>query len=234
MKKPLIGVIPLYDEERESYWMLPGYFEGIRTAGGIPVMLPLEADEEDLRQLTGLCDGLLFTGGHDVDPTLYGEERRAACGESCPARDRLETAVFRLAWEKDLPVLGICRGIQLLNALLGGTLYQDLPSEHFGGAEHHMAPPYDRTCHTVELLPGTPLAGLLGRETLGVNSYHHQAVKTLAPALRPMAQAPDGLTEAVWAPEKRFFWAVQWHPEFSFPADEASQRIFETFVGHCR
>lgn len=233
MKKPLIGVLPLYDEERESLWMLPGYFDGIRAAGGIPVMLPLEAEEGALRQLAGLCDGLLFTGGHDVDPALYGAERRAACGLSCPARDRLERALFSLAWERDLPMLGICRGLQLFNALLGGTLYQDLPAERPGGVEHHMAPPYDRVCHTVELDAGSPLAALLERECLGVNSYHHQAIRDLAPPLRAMATAPDGLVEAVWAPERRFLWAVQWHPEFSFRTDGASARLFAAFVEHC-
>lgn len=233
MKKPLIGVLPLYDEERESLWMLPGYFDGIRAAGGIPVMLPLEAEKEAIRQLVGLCGGLLFTGGHDVDPALYGAERQTVCGPSCPARDRLEREAFSLAWEQDLPVLGICRGIQLINVLLGGTLYQDLPAEHPGGVEHHMAPPYDRACHSVELSAGGPLAALLGRERLEVNSYHHQAVRDLAPALRPMAKAPDDLVEAVWAPEKRFVWAVQWHPEFSFRTDAASLRLFEAFVEHC-
>ena len=230
MKKPIIGVTPLFDRERDSYWMLPGYLEGLEQAGAIPLVLPLPEDLDDLPQLVSLCDGLLFTGGQDVSPELYGEAPKPTCGEVCPARDRMEQALLRLALERDLPVLGICRGIQFLNAALGGTLYQDLPTEHPSQTQHHMTPPYDRAVHTVTLQPGTPLAELLGTEHIGVNSYHHQAVKTLAPCLTEMAWSEDGLIEAVCLPGKRFVWAVQWHPEFSFRVNEDSRKIFGAFV----
>ena len=187
-------------------------------------------DLDDLPQLVSLCDGLLFTGGQDVSPALYGEAPKPTCGEVCPARDRMEQTLLHLALERDLPVLGICRGIQFLNAVLGGTLYQDLPTEHPSQTQHHMTQPYDRAVHTVTLQPGTPLAELLGEEHIGVNSYHHQAVKTLAPCLTEMAWSEDGLIEAVCLPEKRFVWAVQWHPEFSFRVDEHSRKIFGAFV----
>ena len=230
MKKLIIGVTPLFDRERDSYWMLPGYLEGLEQAGASPIILPLPEDLDDLPQLVSLCDGLLFTGGQDVSPTLYGETPKPTCGEVCPARDRVEQVLLHLALERDLPVLGICRGIQFLNAVLGGTLYQDLPTEHPSQTQHHMTPPYDRAVHTVTLQPGTPLAELLGEEHIGVNSYHHQAVKTLAPCLTEMAWSEDGLIEAVCLPEKRFVWAVQWHPEFSFRVDEHSRKIFGAFV----
>ena len=165
-----------------------------------------------------------------MSPALYGETPKPTCGEICPARDRMEQALLHLALERDLPVLGICRGIQFLNAVLGGTLYQDLPTEHPSQTQHHMTPPYDRAMHTVTLQPGTPLAELLGTEHIGVNSYHHQAVKTLAPCLTEMAWSEDGLIEAVCLPEKRFVWAVQWHPEFAFRVDEHSRKIFGAFV----
>ena len=164
MKKPIIGVTPLFDRERDSYWMLPGYLEGLEQAGAIPIVLPLPEDLDDLPQLVSLCDGLLFTGGQDVSPALYGETPKPTCGEICPARDRMEQALLHLALERDLPVLGICRGIQFLNAVLGGTLYQDLPTEHPSQTQHHMPPPYDRAAHTVTIQPGTPLAELLGTE----------------------------------------------------------------------
>ena len=230
MKKPIIGVTPLFDRGRDSYWMLPGYLEGLEQAGAVPIVLPLPEALDDLPQLVSLCDGLLFTGGQDVSPALYGETPKATCGEICPARDRVEQVLLHLALERDLPVLGICRGIQFLNATLGGTLYQDLPTEHPSQTQHHMTPPYDRAVHTVTLQPGTPLAELLGEEHIGVNSYHHQAVKTLAPCLTEMAWSEDGLIEAVCLPEKRFVWAVQWHPEFSFRVDEHSRKIFGAFV----
>ena len=189
---------------------------------------------DDLPQLVSLCDGLLFTGGQDVSPALYGETPKPTCGEICPARDRMEQVLLHLALERDLPVLGICRGIQFLNAVLGGTLYQDLPTEHPSQTQHHMTPPYDRAVHTVTIQPGTPLAELLGTEHIGVNSYHHQAVKTLAPCLTEMAWSEDGLIEAVCLPEKRFVWAVQWHPEFAFRVDEHSRKIFGAFVAAAR
>lgn len=128
MSMPLIGILPLYDSEKESYWMLPGYMKAVEQAGGIPVMLPLTGEEQALAALARSLDGFLFTGGHDVDPALYGEEIAEACGELCRERDRMEAQLFRLALELDKPAFGICRGLQLFNVLLGGTLHQDLPS----------------------------------------------------------------------------------------------------------
>ena len=234
--RPVIGVIPLFDEEKDSIWMVPGYMEGIRSAGGLPVILPLKADEEMTAQACGLCDGFLFTGGHDVDPAMYGVEKEPYCGPANNDRDVLEKAVFAYALEKDLPVFGICRGIQLINVLCGGTLYQDIPAEYQaeGRAEHHMSPPYDVPCHRVEILPDTPLSRLLGKSELAVNSYHHQAVKKLAPVLRSMAVSEDGLTEALYMPGKRFIQAVQWHPEFSYRKDEDARKLFGSFVEACR
>ena len=131
------------------------------------------------------------------------------------------------------PVLGICRGIQFLNVHLGGTLYQDLPAEHPSAANHHQTPPYNAPVHSVTLTADSPLWALLGKDTLAVNSLHHQAIKTLAPGLAVMAVSEDGLTEAVCLPDKRFVWAVQWHPEFSFRVNEDSRKIFKAFVGAC-
>ena len=230
MEKPIIGVTPLWDEEKNSYWMLPGYLEGVKEAGAIPVILPLTADGTDIAQLMVLCDGFLFTGGQDVDPRLYGEAMKPFCGELCPARDAMEQELLRRALEQDKPVLGICRGLQFLNAALGGTLYQDLPTEHPSEIRHSMKPPYDRTAHTVHIWPLTPLAALLEKTELGVNSCHHQAIKSLAPGLVEMARSEDDLIEAVYIPGKTFVWAVQWHPEMSLYTDEDSREIFEVFV----
>ena len=166
MDRPLVGVIPLYDEARESDWMVPGYLEGVMEAGGLPVMLPLTAEPELLRQIADTVDGVLFTGGHDVSPALYGEEALPVCGACCPARDEMERQLFSLLWAQDKPMLGICRGLQLFNALLGGTLYQDLPAQHPSAVEHHQTPPYDRPVHTVSLTAHSPLYALLGREAL--------------------------------------------------------------------
>ena len=229
-QKPVIGLLPLWDEEKDSLWMLPGYPDGIAEAGGLPVTLPLTEDPDELAQLLDLCGGLLFTGGHDVSPGVYGAEASPDCGPVCTERDRMEVRLLELAIRAEKPVLGICRGIQLINAALGGTLYQHLPKERPSGLEHHMSPPYDAEQHGVRILPDTPLFELLKTETLGVNSYHHQAVRTVAPELRVMAEAEDGLVEAVYRPESRFLWAVQWHPEFSYRVNAASRAIFAAFV----
>lgn len=235
MEKPIIGVVPLWDEEKQSFWMLPGYFEGIRQAGGLPVMLPLTDDSEELSQLVDSCDGVLFTGGQDVDPQMYGELILSCCGERCPERDRMEQKLLKLLLAQDKPVLGICRGIQLLNTVLGGNLYQDLPTQHPSKVDHHQPAPYDQPIHTVQLLKESPLAQLFGGQKLmQVNSCHHQAIRNLADSLEAMAFSEDGLVEAVYAPAQRFVWAVQWHPEFSYKVNAESRRIFSAFVGACK
>ncbi len=229
-KKPVIGVIPLYDETKESIWMLPGYLEGLQTAGAIPVVLPLTAAKEDYVRLDEQIDGYLFTGGHDISPELYGEEKKKTCGSPCGMRDELEPYLYRMALTEDKPVLGICRGIQLINVLEGGTLYQDLPTEYETDVEHHMEPPYDRTVHSVDIISESPLYDLLGKSHMDVNSYHHQAVKTPGNGLKVMAVSEDGLVEAVYRPDKKFVWGVQWHPEFIYKRNDDARKILRKFV----
>lgn len=141
MKKPVIAVTPLWDDRLESIWMLPGYLDGLRAAGALPLTVPLEADEDDARQIFDLCDGLLLTGGHDVDPALYGQAPESFCAPPCPRRDALERTLFSLFRQGGKPILGICRGVQLINALMGGTLYQDLPAQKPAVLPHVMKPP---------------------------------------------------------------------------------------------
>lgn len=234
MKKPLIGVLALFDEKKESYWMLPGYMEGILISGGLPVMLPLTDDEDNLKEICREFDGFLFTGGHDPSPSFYNEEPINSTVKPYPLRDKMESSLFRLVYGADKPILGICRGMQFSNVLLGGTLYQDLPSQRPGEISHHMSPPYDRSAHKVTVKADTPLYVLLGdlleNGSLGVNSYHHQAVKDLSPKLSVMAVSEDGLIEAVYDRSRKFLWGFQWHPEFSYKTDESSRRIFKEFV----
>ena len=228
--KPLIGVMPLWDDDKESVWMLPGYLEGIRQAGGIPVILPFTSENDELEQLAKMCDGFLFTGGHDVSPELYSEKPVDDSVICCKDRDEMESWYLKYAISSDKPLLGICRGIQFINAALGGTLYQDLPTQHSSEIDHHQKPPYDIPVHTVSIVKDSPLGKLLDTEQLSVNSYHHQAVKDLSPRLKAMAISTDGLIEAVFMPEHRFLWAVQWHPEFSYLTDINSRKIFKAFI----
>ena len=228
--KPIIGVMPLWDKKKDSLWMLPGYLDGISQAGGIPVIFPFTADGRELDQLMDMCGGFLLTGGHDVSPGVYGEEPMEDLLDTCGKRDDMELTVLEKAVGSDRPVLGICRGIQFINAALGGTLYQDLPTQHPSGISHRQKPPYDAPSHEVTIVEGSPLHRCLGADRIPVNSCHHQAVKQLAPGLEPMAVSPDGLVEAVYMPGKRFVWAVQWHPEFSFRTDANSRKIFRAFI----
>ena len=229
-KKPIVGVMPLWDDEKDSIWMLPGYMDGLHQAGALPFIFPFSTDEEELTQLTELCDGFLFTGGHDVSPYLYREQPMEGLVSCCEKRDQMETVVLKKAVEADKPVLGICRGIQLINAALGGTLYQDLPLQHPSETNHHGQPPYDQPVHDVAVYRDSPLYACLEKETLPVNSYHQQAVKAIAKGLQVMAAAPDGIVEAFYKPDQRFLWAVQWHPEFAYRTDENSRKIFGAFV----
>ena len=228
--KPVIGVMPLWDELRDSLWMLPGYLDGISQAGGLPLIFPFTSDEEELSQLMDRCDGFLLTGGHDVSPDIYGEDPLPQLQECCRKRDVMELIVLRKAVEQDKSVLGICRGLQFINAALGGTLYQDLPTQRPSGVEHHQSGAYDAPTHDVELVADSPLCRYLGKTSMKVNSYHHQGVKDLADSLSVMGTAPDGLTEALYRPSSRFLWAVQWHPEFMFRTDADSREIFRAFV----
>lgn len=231
--KPLIAVTPLVNEKRKLQLMQPGYLKGIELAGGAPVVLPVTQDKQVLEAILSRCAGVLLTGGHDVDPALYGQETLPECGEFSPARDALENWLIGWVLERDMPVLAICRGVQMLNVHLGGTLYQDLPTQHPGGVEHSQQPPYEETVHTVEVEAGSFLAGLIGSGTLPVNSLHHQAVDTVAPGLVVDALSEDGIVEAVHLPGKKFVLGVQWHPEYCCTTQNRAAEIFQGFVRAC-
>jgi putative glutamine amidotransferase len=216
------------------------YLVGVREAGGLPLPITPAHEGESLRELYALLDGLLLTGGEDVDPKHYGEATIPGANvETVPERDGMELRLLQWARADGLPVFAICRGIQVLNVALGGSLYQDLPSARPGAIGHDqakLAPPRPRTeaSHAVTVLPGSFLGDLLGTGELRVNSMHHQGLKALAPSLRAVAHAPDGLVEAVEPMDPRapgFLLGVQWHPEeLARGGDPASRRLFEAFV----
>ncbi len=214
--------------------MVPGYFDGILEAGGLPIMFPLTKEKERLEQMVDCVDGVLFTGGQDIQPERYGQPIQDGCGEICWRRDAMEWELLKLCRVRRKPVYGICRGIQLFNAALGGTLYQHIPDELPTDIEHHMKPPYDRAAHTVTIEVGSKLYGIIGQTCIQVNSYHHQGVCNLSPVLTACAWAPDGLVEAVEDRSQPFFLATQWHPEFSWKTDVNSRKLFHAFVAACR
>jgi putative glutamine amidotransferase len=230
MKKPMIGVLPLWDEEKDSIWMLPGYMQGVEAAGGIPVILSLTADEAALQYWAESLDGFLFTGGQDVAPALYGEQKLPVCGELCPQRDIIEEFLFKTILELDRPAFGICRGLQFFNVALGGTLYQDISTQLINPQVHEGVSAKEIATHTVTIEEISPLYNLAGSKTCTVNSYHHQGIKDLAAGLCAAAACEDGLVESVYLPGRRFVLAVQWHPELNFGVDSTSMALFRAFI----
>jgi putative glutamine amidotransferase len=199
------------------------YVRAIEAAGGLPVLIPpTSAVEPMLARL----DGLLFPGGADIDPAFYGEPMN---GSQPPNRelDHLELEAARHAVDRDLPTLGICRGQQVINVALGGSLIQ-----HMDG--HAPEGPRDELHHAFRVVPESNLASVLGATDLRVNSHHHQAIKRLAEGLEPVAWAADGTIEAVEAPGKRWLLAVQFHPEDLVDNHVASRRLFDAFIAACR
>ncbi len=221
LTRPVIGIIPSASDVTldhgtfERYALARTYTDAVRLAGGLPVILP--PGEPDVQGLLDHLDGVILSGGGDIDPCTYGD---AACHPTTDGvdteRDQFEFDIVRAARDRDLPLLGICRGIQVFNVALGGTLVQDIEDQLDSAISHRQQTDglgRDDTSHHVALAPDTPLFDLLGVPSLAVNSFHHQAIRDLSPNLEVIARAPDGLIEAVWYPAMRFGLAVQWHPE---------------------
>lgn len=203
------------------------YIESLARAGAGMRWVEL-SDPEQAVQDALTCDGLLLPGGGDMDPKFYGQARIPACGEPNLLRDAAEPLLLRAFLAADKPVLGICRGIQVMNAVLGGDLYQDIkPFEHLPHNDHWAK------VHTVTVRRGTLLSCILGQDTVLVNSQHHQAVDRVAPGFTLAALSEDGIVEAIEKPDARFCLGVQWHPEWLSDADPAMQGLFDAFVNAC-
>ncbi len=201
------------------------YVLRVVEAGGLPVLLPV-VDPGLVGELLGLVDGLLVIGGDDVDPAAYDAPPHPQLGPVDPVRDRFEVALVRAAAAGDVPTFGICRGVQVMNVALGGTLIQHVPAEVDGALVHGGR--YD-VCHDVAVVPGSRLANLLGTTTVAVNSHHHQAIARPAPSLVVTARSSDGVVEAAEDPTRRLMLGVQWHPERMATAD-STRRLFEALV----
>lgn len=236
MKKPIIGLTPAHNMDNDSISLMPTYTRAVETAGGCSVILPLEVSKEDLQELAALCQGFIFTGGPDPHPFLWGEEIHKNCGPISVKRDQMELALLSIAMEQKKPILGICRGAQLINVGLGGDIYQDIESQYHAvfPVAHRQPLPSSYPSHHIDVRDGSLLAAIA--KTTGrieVNSHHHQSIRKLAPGMIAGGVAPDGLIEEIELPEYPFLIGVQWHPEYMVETDHAAKNLFKSFVNAC-
>jgi len=237
--KPIIGITPSAQLDTLAhgtflrYCMSAPYVRAVETAGGVPIILPPQRDSID--DLVAVIDGLLLSGGPDVDPARYGDmDVHPETYGIDPDRDQFEIDLFDSALRLGIPTFGICRGIQVMNVALGGTLIQDVATEHPGAADighrqHERGLEVSAVGHALSAVEPAPLP-IFGNDNLGVNSFHHQAIRDLAPALLPVAYSPDGLVEAVVMRGNSEVFGVQWHPELMFERDDAHLRPFSQLV----
>jgi len=237
--KPLIGITTasniiatgaLYNQ---AY---TGNVMAIEAAGGLPVLIPIRIQADTLRALYERVDAILLPGGRDINPQRYQAAPHPATHTPDDMRDEAEITLARWAVEDDRPLLGICRGHQLLNVALGGTLIQDVATETATAITHDTPRDLPRhfVAHEVTVNPESRLAGILETTQVGVNSLHHQSVKAAAPGTRITAHAPDGIIEGLELPDRRFVLSVQWHPEDMYPIDRSALNLFVAFVEAAR
>ncbi len=241
MRRPVIGVatqtLPGIAGQRPNCWIMGHhYVEALRKAGALPWLIPLVPHDPDTMQaIFDKLDGVFLTGGVDVDPACYGETKTALCGTTDPDRDAVELLLLRHAMAKHLPVLAVCRGIQIVNVALGGTLYQDVSAQVPAAMKHDyfptaVSPSRAYLAHDVLFQTGSRLGDIVGGPVAAVNSMHHQAIKDLAHGLKPTAHAPDGIIEGVEGTNGQYLIAVQWHPEELAETQPGMKRLFSSFV----
>ena len=239
MSFPIIGItantVPESDNRSAQVALSQTYLDAIQHAGGVPVILPPLLEGEALQSILARLDGVLLSGGSDLDPARFNGLPHPRVYGIDPFRDEMEIQLVNLAASQGKPFLGICRGIQSVNVALGGSLFTDVRDQLAGALKHDCYPdlPRNYLAHAVSVLPESRLAAILGGESVQVNSLHHQGILSLAPSLRPLAYAPDGLVEAVDLPGHPFGLAVQWHPECL--QEHANQRaLFQAFIQAAR
>ena len=231
--KPLIGVTTsnfTTDAGWEYNRAYVAIIQAVEEAGGLPVLIPISINDEALRGIYERLDAVLLPGGGDMRPNIYGAEMNPLTDNIDDARDHAEVNLTRWAVDDNLPVFGICRGHQVVNVALGGTLIQDVPSEIGTDITHNVSVPRNARPHEINIDPSSRLASILGTTTIAVNSLHHQSVGVAAPDTCVTAYSPDGVVEALEMPHKKFVLSVQWHPEDLYRDDPAMKRLVKAFV----
>jgi putative glutamine amidotransferase len=206
------------------------YSKAIRHWGGTPVLIPIAQNRETLQMILARINGLLVSGGPDIQPTFYDEPPVPELGEVDEDLDRMELEITKMAFQRNLPILTICRGVQVLNVSRGGTLYQDIPTQVQASMNHIQTADKSIPTHIIRIEGKTLLHHILGRREIWVNGKHHQAIKDLAPDFIVSARARDGIIEAIEHPSRRFVLGVQWHPEGTWEKDPYSKKLFRAFV----
>ncbi len=228
--QPMIGLLCGHEQgKRDRYYVNNTYVQAVTRAGGIPILIPYQPKEQVFRILEGL-DGLVLPGGDDVDPGRYGENPIAQCGEIDPHWDELDLWAAGFALDRSIPILAICRGCQVLNVALGGTLVQDIPSQIRDSLKHAQQAPRWYATHDITVQSASLLGRIWEQAPQRVNSYHHQSIAKVGKGLRIVASAPDGVVEAVESTEHRFVLGLQWHPELMIDHYPSAGRIFEQFI----
>ncbi|MCW3055461.1 MAG: putative glutamine amidotransferase [Chthonomonadales bacterium] len=237
MSRKIVGILGSTSTAKEDFgpkqYLNRAYVWAVESAGGIPIMLPVTRDPEAIGRYLGLLDGLLISGGVDVDPACFGEAPHPKLGTVDDDRDTTELPLIREALAQDTPVFAICRGIQSLNVALGGSLYQDIPSQKPSDIHHQQSDlkiPRNQTSHAIHIVPDSRLHHIVGQSEMQTNSFHHQALKKVSDGLIVTAYAPDDIIEAAESPTHRYVVAVQFHPEETAPNDLPSRQLFESFI----
>ncbi|MFC3039430.1 gamma-glutamyl-gamma-aminobutyrate hydrolase family protein [Virgibacillus xinjiangensis] len=233
--KPVIGVTSSMEVDESHYAVTHRNIKAITRAGGLPVMLPYFLNQEDVEDLAGKIDGVYATGGYDIDPTIFGEEPHRELGTIIPARDQSEIALIKKMLEIEKPVLGVCRGAQILNIAAGGDMYQDIYTQIDEELlQHAQKAPFSHASHFVQVLEDSLLHRLTGSDRLRVNSLHHQANRDVSADFQISGTANDGVVEAVESKNHRFALGLQWHPEaLAETGDQVSLNIYQAFIEEC-
>lgn len=230
-KRPVIGISGSHNAAESRLFIHENYVKVILKAGGLPILLPEILDKEAMAELLDQLDGLLLAGGGDILPAHFGEETLPECGVPDAQRDAFELAVTPLAIERGMPVFGICRGIQVLNVALGGTLYQDIQTQcGLLRGMHYQPAPYHVEVHEVAFERGGLFERMTGEASMMTNSMHHQSIKDAAPSLRVEGTTAEGIIEAVSARENDRVFGVQFHPEYLAEHSDAAFAMFKHFI----
>lgn len=234
--KPVIGITTAFDFEKNISNLRDDYYEAIIQCGAVPVLIPVTEVKSVWVEYLDICDGIILSGGPDIDAAYFGQNNMPYAKEISPTRDSMEIFLARQALAVNKPMLGICRGIQVINIAAGGSIYQDIYAENNSDTkllQHNQQGPRWFQIHTVKIIENTCLYGVFGKEKIKVNSFHHQAVSEVAPGFAINAYSEDGIIEAISNESKKFVLGVQWHPENLWRKDKIHLKLFERLVSVC-